>query len=167
MKISWFESVEGDEKDLFDSEGVPPSVGAFVYVNDKRNVRGIGKSIKYEVIRVDHSISLHSKPLFNLSPEVKRSIINDTPELHDELFRGRVFKLNLVENVVEYSNAHVQVIIKRVEKKPVEQIHTNEYERGYEDGVYDKMNDTNPKNVGGGSDYGIGYRDGFRNGAKG
>ena len=118
MKICYYVLEADYEIDLFDSEGVPPQVDGDVYIRDYRpksdGFREI-RTVKYKVMRVDHSIILDSKRMSEFSDEEKRSIMTDYDHPVEKMLDAKIFNINLVTNEIEFSRSCAKVLLSKSE----------------------------------------------------
>jgi hypothetical protein len=111
MKLHYITIEDEKEIHLCQTEGELPIVGQYVYIHNSLN--GYSKT-RYEVYRVDHSISLHSKPMCDIDPIVRKALTADNTEEVNKLIGGHVYCLNFIDKVIEFSKTHAEVHLKKV-----------------------------------------------------
>lgn len=112
MKLHYITIENEKETHICETDGDLPIVGQYVYISDSRTRF---HKTKYEVSRVDHSVTVFTKPIYFLDPAVKLALTSDNAEEVNKLIGGNVFCINFTDNVIEFSKTHAEVFLKKVD----------------------------------------------------
>ena len=117
MRLDYYIKGKHDHEDYwFATNADLPAVGQIVDIKDARKHR-INYIMKCEIIRIDHSIILNSKPFCEVGEEYIQDLIEResfTSNEQEKLIGGHVFEISHYPSQVAYSQAFAKIILKEI-----------------------------------------------------